>query len=109
LTVSKAAAWRASRRYLDGSAFRRRYRDAQRAAKLPLIRFHDLRHTFATLIASDPETSERELREWLGHADLRTMKRYRHYRPQKAAAERIGRIFVSQQADSVSAEAPLPG
>jgi integrase len=96
-------------RYLDGSALRRRYRDAQTAAKLPPIRFHDLRHTFATLIASDPETSERELQAWLGHADLRTMERYRHYRPQKTAAERIGRIFVPDQAEAMSDTPRLVG
>jgi integrase len=96
-------------RYLDGSALRRRYRDAQTTAKLPPIRFHDLRHTFATLIASDPETSERELQAWLGHADLRTMERYRHYRPQKTAAERIGRIFVPDQAETISDAARLNG
>jgi integrase len=87
-------------RYLDGSALRRRYRDAQTTAKVPPIRFHDLRHTFATLVASDPETSERELQAWLGHADLRTMERYRHYRPQKTAARRIGRIFGQAEAGS---------
>lgn len=96
-------------RYLDGSALRRRDRDAQSTAKLPPIRFHDLRHTFATLVASDPETSERELQAWLGHADLRTMERYRHYRPEKTAAERIGRIFASEQADAVSLVAPARG
>lgn len=90
-------------RYLDGSALRRRYRGAQKAAKLPPIRFHDLRHTFATLVASDPETSERELQAWLGHADLRTMERYRHYRPQKTAAQRIGRIFAAKQPDAATA------
>ena len=58
---------------------------------------YQLRHTFATLVASDPETSERELQAWLGHADLRTMERYRHYRPQKTAAQRIGRIFAAEQ------------
>lgn len=83
-------------RWLDGSALRRRYRTAQKSANLPPLRFHDLRHTFATLVASDPETSERELQAWLGHADLRTMERYRHYRPQKTAAQRIGRIFRSE-------------
>jgi integrase len=93
-------------RYLDGSALRRRYRDAQNAAKLPPIRFHDLRHTFATLVASDPETSERELQAWLGHSDLRTMERYRHYRPQKTAAQRIGRIFASAPVE-IEEEAPL--
>ncbi len=93
-------------RYLDGSALRRRYRDTQRKTKLPPIRFHDLRHTFATLVASDPDTSERELQAWLGHADLRTMERYRHYRPQKTAAQRIGRIFASEPPENEQ-EAPL--
>jgi hypothetical protein len=37
------------------------------------------------------------------------MERYRHYRRQKTAAERIGRIFASEQADAVSVEAPLRG
>jgi hypothetical protein len=37
------------------------------------------------------------------------MERYRHYRPQKSAAERIGRIFASEQADAVSVEAPSRG
>jgi integrase len=87
-------------RWLDGSALRRRYHAAQTAAGLPGIRFHDLRHTFATLVASDPETSERELQAWLGHSDLRTMDRYRHYRPQKNAAQRIGRIFTMDQPGS---------
>jgi hypothetical protein len=64
---------------------------------------------FATLVASDPETSERELQAWLGHADLRTMERYRHYRPQKTAAERIGRIFVPDQAEAMSDAARLMG
>ena len=65
---------------------------------------YDLRHTFATLVASDPDTSERELQAWLGHADLRTMERYRHYRPQKTAAQRIGRIFVGEDAAPRKAE-----
>jgi integrase len=94
-------------RWLDGSALRRRYHAAQTAAKLPKIRFHDLRHTFATLVASDPETSERELQAWLGHSDLRTMDRYRHYRPQKNAAQRIGRIFTTEGPDSP--RSPEPG
>jgi len=33
---------------LDGSALRRRYLQALRAAGLRQLRFHDLRHTFGT-------------------------------------------------------------
>ena len=93
-------------RCLGGSALRRRYRDAQTAARMPPIWFHDFRHTFATLVASDPETNERELQAWLGHADLRTMERDRHYRPQKTAAQRIGRIFANDPAGCFSEKAP---
>ena len=42
--------------YLDGSALRRRYVAAQTAAGPPLIRFHDLRHTFGTLAARGAES-----------------------------------------------------
>src|SRR5262245_15168353 len=37
------------------------------------------------------------LQAWLRHADMRTMERYRHYRPQSTAAQRIGRIFGRQE------------
>jgi integrase len=71
-----------------------------RRAKLQSL-FHDLRRAFATLVASDPERSERELQAWLSHADLRTMERYRHYRPLKTAAQRISRIFQSEIENAV--------
>jgi integrase len=39
-------------RALDGSALRRRYRRAQQAAGARPLRFHDLRHTFGSLLAA---------------------------------------------------------
>ena len=49
---------------------------------LPVVRFHDLRHTHATLLLEQgvtlPEVSER-----LGHADIRTTQIYSHVLPQK--------------------------
>jgi integrase len=61
---------------LDPSALRRRYIAAREAAGLPPRRFHDLRHTAGTLLTRvlDPVT----VREVLGHADLKTTKRYLH-------------------------------
>jgi integrase len=53
--------------WLDGSALRRRYKEAQKAAKLRPLRLHDLRHTFGSLAARSATTA-RELQEWMGHA-----------------------------------------
>jgi hypothetical protein len=53
--------------YLDGSALRRRYKVAQKAAKLRPLRFHDLRHTFGSL-AGRMNVRTRELQEWMGQA-----------------------------------------
>jgi integrase len=78
--------------YLDGSALRRRYVAAQTAAELPLIRFHDLRHTFGTLAARGAESLV-ELQHWMGHAEIRTTQRYTHYREQGEAAKRLARAF----------------
>jgi hypothetical protein len=33
------------------------------------------------------------------------MERYQHYRPQKTAAQRIGRIFAAEQPDAAALDA----
>lgn len=95
-------------RWLDGSALRRRYKDAQASAKLRPLRFHDLRHTFGTHGRASAE-SDRELQEWMGHADARTTARYTHYRPRKDAANRLAKAFEVEAAEAVVAlVAPIP-
>ena len=86
-------------RYLDGSALRRRYRAAQKQAKLRPIRFHDLRHTFGSLAVTQAE-SVRELQDWMGHADARTTARYVHYKPRKSEARRLGKAFRIEQPET---------
>lgn len=78
--------------YIDGSALRRRYREAQARAALRPLRFHDLRHTFGSLGARRAE-SARELQEWLGHADARTTARYMHYKSRGNEAQRLAGAF----------------
>ena len=90
-------------RWLDGSALRRRYKDAQAAAGLRPLRFHDLRHTFGTHGRASAE-SDRELQEWMGHADARTTARYTHYRPRKDAARRLSRAFEAEKAETEAVE-----
>jgi hypothetical protein len=65
--------------YLDGSALRRRYDRAVKRAGLRPLRFHDLRHTFATQLIA--RTDIRRVQEWMGHADTQTTMKYLHCVP----------------------------
>jgi integrase len=59
----------------------RRYREAKAAAEVREdLRFHDLRHTFGTMMATQgvPMTA---IQSWMGHADLETTQRYAKYAP----------------------------
>ncbi len=66
-----------------------------RAAGLPAIRFHDLRHTYATLQLA-AGTSAKLVAEVLGHKDVGiTLNRYSHSLPtmHREAAERVDAIL----------------
>lgn len=80
--------------HLDRSALRRRYRKAQRAAGLRGLRFHDLRHTFATTMVG--HTSIVRVQEWMGHSDLHSTLRYLHYVPRHDDAQLVARAFASR-------------
>jgi integrase len=95
---------------LDGSAVRRRYVAAVKRAKLRPLRFHDFRHTFGT-IAANAVLSGRELREWMGHADLKTTARYLHYRARGDEAGRLAEAVktVAPTASALQANDPTEG
>jgi integrase len=78
--------------YLDRSALRRRYRKAQAAAALRPLRFHDLRHTFATTMIE--RTSVRRVQEWMGHSDLHSTMKYLHYAPRDDDARLVAEAFM---------------
>jgi len=64
-------------------------------AGLPDIRFHDLRHTAATLLLSE-EVHPKIVQERLGHAQIGiTLDIYSHVLPsmQREAADKIGALF----------------
>jgi integrase len=70
---------------------RRRFRRLVRAAGVPTIRFHDLRHTAATLLLAAGE-HVKVVSERLGHASVQiTMDTYAHVLPTMQAAA-VGRI-----------------
>lgn len=77
--------------YLDRSALRRRFRAAQAQAALRPLRFHDLRHTFATTMVA--RTSIRRVQEWMGHSDLHSTMRYVHYVPRDDDARLVAEAF----------------
>jgi integrase len=57
------------------------------------LRPHDLRHSFGTQAAMDPNISLREIQEWMGHKDAATTAIYAHFQPKSDAAERLGNAF----------------
>jgi integrase len=66
-----------------------------RRAGLPMIRFHDLRHTFATLMLSNREYPK-IVQEILGHAQITlTLDTYSHVLPsmQDGAVGRLGKLL----------------
>jgi integrase len=90
--------------YLDGSALRRRYKEALARAGLRALRFHDLRHTFGTRMIAKADI--RRVQEWMGHADIQTTMRYLHYAPRSEDAELVAEAFrLESPADDAQAAA----
>ncbi len=81
-------------RKLDGRNLTRRCHEAQERAGLRRLRFHDLRHTFGTL-AIDGGATLVQVREWLGHRDIRTTERYLHTKSRTSDAELLGQAFAT--------------
>lgn len=80
---------------LDGCNVNRTFKAILRRAGLPAIRYHDLRHTAATLLLTqgvDPRT----IMETLGHSQISlTLNTYAHVVPvlQKKAAAKMDEIL----------------
>ena len=83
--------------YLDGSALRRRYKQALVRAALRPLRFHDLRHTFGTRMIAKADI--RRVQEWMGHADIQTTMRYLHYAPREEDARLVAEAFRVEALD----------
>ena len=63
-----------------------------RGGRRAQIRFHDLRHTFATTLAA-AGVPLRTIQEYLGHADLKTTQIYAHYAPSTHEVQAINEAF----------------
>jgi integrase len=77
---------------LDRSRILKRWKKACDRAGVRQCRFHDLRHTWATLLASNGAT-QHALQEWGGWEDAKTAKRYMDYSPAADEATFFGSIF----------------
>lgn len=75
-------------RRLDGSALRRRVERAREAAGLRPLRFHDLRHTYGSLLVAGG-VDLASVKAAMGHSRITTTERYLHAR---SAGELAGRF-----------------
>lgn len=82
---------------LDRSKVTRRFQDACRAAGVRPIRFHDLRHTFATRLAASGQPM-RTIQEFLGHADSKTTQIYALYAPSEHEVAMVNAAFAPEAA-----------
>jgi integrase len=82
--------WRG--RPLDKSALVARFKRARDAAGLRPLRFHDLRHTYGSLLAQ-AGVDVLSIKNAMGHCDLQTTQRYLHARQASEQVERFARAF----------------
>lgn len=81
----------------------KRFKKACKDAGVRPVRFHDLRHTFATRLAASG-TPMRTIQEFLGHADSKTTQIYSHYAPSEHEVKLVDAAFAPEPA-----EEPEPG
>ncbi len=84
-------------RRLDPSALRRRFERARVAARLEALRFHDLRHTYGSLLVAGGIDLP-SVKAAMGHAHITTTERYLHARPAGELADRFTRAFAGTTA-----------
>jgi integrase len=80
-------------RRIDPSALRRRFERARDAAGLEPLRFHDLRHTYGSLLVAGG-IDLASVKAAMGHSRITTTERYLHARPAAELADRFTRALA---------------
>lgn len=80
---------------VDRSKVTKSFKAACRSAGVQPIKFHDLRHTFATRLAASGQPL-RTIQEFLGHADSKTTQIYSHYAPSEHEVQMVNQAFASE-------------
>lgn len=81
-------------RRIDPSALRRRYERARDAERLEPLRFHDLRHSYGSLLVA-AGVDLVSVKAAMGHSRITTTERYLHARPATALASQFTAAFVA--------------
>lgn len=83
-------------------AYRRAWRKALQDAKLGGLKFHDLRHTFASWVMQAGGTLP-ELKDLLGHSSLTMVMRYAHLSPEhlRSAVSRLDGALPARAQETV--------
>ena len=81
-------------RRIDASALRRRIERARDAAGLRKLRFHDLRHTYGSLLVAGG-VDLASVKSAMGHSRITTTERYLHARSATELADRFTRALES--------------
>ena len=93
---------------VDPNAAYRHMKTLLQRAGLPSIRFHDLRHTCASLLLANGVPME-QVKEWLGHSEISTtVDIYGHlqYATKKQSAAAIEQDIVAPMLQNLSAVSP---
>jgi integrase len=88
-------------RRLDASALRRRVERARDAAGLRPLRFHDLRHTYGSLLVMGG-VDLASVKAAMGHSRITTTERYLHARSASELADRFTRALAPARAPSLA-------
>ena len=78
---------------LDRTKVTKRFQTACGDASVQVIKFHDLRHTFATRLAASGQPL-RLIQEFMGHADSETTQIYSHYAPSEHEVQVVNDAFA---------------
>ncbi len=90
---------------LDRSKVSKRFKAACKDAGVRTVRFHDLRHTFATQLAAS-SVPVRSIQEFLGHADSKTTQIYAHYAPSHHELQMVDDAFAAQASEESADAGP---